>query len=341
MTDSRLRELERRWKETGSPKDEELYLRECLRTGRLSEEQLALAAFCTHSVAQVILDYQAPIQPDTLREWVEGLSHWGKMCSIRAAIAAAQSCLHRWTRYPEDNRPQEALNAVIAWIHCPCAEHQESMTTAHVIIQDAYRNLELAANSQSSIIDDQISHAQDSQVAGSVLAAVIIAGDFGTSGPPSYDPAVGVAVCAAENAAQAIVRVFSEDAVDEPDLLLSLAAIPKETEMEDVEANEGDPWEMQEHLQDALEITREVAWGEIDASADDAWEAAEAADASHRQREIDDAEHKRDIRATYSYPDEQLISEGYSAATTNTIRNSICKALIPWTLDYYDPLDRI
>ena len=39
-----LRELERRWRETGAVEDEARYLAERLRTGRLSRERLALAA---------------------------------------------------------------------------------------------------------------------------------------------------------------------------------------------------------------------------------------------------------------------------------------------------------
>lgn len=46
MSDSRLRTLERRWIETGRVEDEAAWLRERLRWGELSEEQLGLAARC-------------------------------------------------------------------------------------------------------------------------------------------------------------------------------------------------------------------------------------------------------------------------------------------------------
>lgn len=48
MTDQRLRELERRWLETGTDADEGAYLQECVRAGRLSPARLTLAAYCGH-----------------------------------------------------------------------------------------------------------------------------------------------------------------------------------------------------------------------------------------------------------------------------------------------------
>ena len=44
MSDQRLRELERRWKESGSPDDEAAYLLERVRVGDLTRERLHLAA---------------------------------------------------------------------------------------------------------------------------------------------------------------------------------------------------------------------------------------------------------------------------------------------------------
>ena len=44
MSDQKLRDLERRWKETGSPDDEAAYLLERVRAGELSRERLELAA---------------------------------------------------------------------------------------------------------------------------------------------------------------------------------------------------------------------------------------------------------------------------------------------------------
>lgn len=46
MSDSQLRELERRWRETGSVEDEARYLLERVRVGDLEQEKLELAAYC-------------------------------------------------------------------------------------------------------------------------------------------------------------------------------------------------------------------------------------------------------------------------------------------------------
>lgn len=46
MSDQKLRELERRWGETGSVEDEATYLRELVRAGHLAQGRLQLAANC-------------------------------------------------------------------------------------------------------------------------------------------------------------------------------------------------------------------------------------------------------------------------------------------------------
>lgn len=51
MSDAKLRELERRWKETQSVEDEAAYLLERVRVGDLSRERLELAAYCGHEGA--------------------------------------------------------------------------------------------------------------------------------------------------------------------------------------------------------------------------------------------------------------------------------------------------
>ena len=51
MSDARLRELERRFAATGAVADEAAWLAERLRAGALSEDRVALAAFCEHPAA--------------------------------------------------------------------------------------------------------------------------------------------------------------------------------------------------------------------------------------------------------------------------------------------------
>ena len=51
MTDARLRELERKWHESGSAEDEAAWLRERVRVGDSSEGRLRLAAYWGHPPA--------------------------------------------------------------------------------------------------------------------------------------------------------------------------------------------------------------------------------------------------------------------------------------------------
>ena len=84
MSDERLRELERRWKETGSVEDEAAWLSERVRAGELTEERLRLAAALGQPAAVAAsgsdraLDILAALisagqrayeEPGTFREW--------------------------------------------------------------------------------------------------------------------------------------------------------------------------------------------------------------------------------------------------------------------------------
>lgn len=46
MSDERLRQLERKWPESGGITDEAAFLRERVRIGALTEDRLRLAAYC-------------------------------------------------------------------------------------------------------------------------------------------------------------------------------------------------------------------------------------------------------------------------------------------------------
>ena len=48
MSDERLRQLERKWRETGAVEDEAALLRERVRTGGLLPDSLDSAAYCGH-----------------------------------------------------------------------------------------------------------------------------------------------------------------------------------------------------------------------------------------------------------------------------------------------------
>lgn len=111
MSDERVRELERRWKETGTVEDESAYLLERLRIGDLPQEMLNLAAYCGHPAALNAIKEDITIAISQCEIWVAGLTHWNKSITFRAAIAAI---LHVIDYYPDNLTPKKLLNVAIA-----------------------------------------------------------------------------------------------------------------------------------------------------------------------------------------------------------------------------------
>ena len=87
MSDQKLRELERRWKETGSPDDEAAYLLERVRVGNLTQERLELAAYCGHEGARRATQSTLGQAMGAL-DWVQHLDHWPGTAAIAAVVAA-------------------------------------------------------------------------------------------------------------------------------------------------------------------------------------------------------------------------------------------------------------
>ena len=125
MSDTKLRELERRWKETGSLDDEAAYLRERVRAGGLSSECLELAAFCGHGAACRALSSAVPDVSGDLVEWAGGLQRWGQVAATVAALSAAKQVLPGIRKRDERRRANVALVRVAAWLRCPCDTHRE------------------------------------------------------------------------------------------------------------------------------------------------------------------------------------------------------------------------
>lgn len=137
MSDQRLRDLERRWREGGSVEDEAAYLRERVRVGDLTHERLELAAYCGRAAAELCVDLpglkrRASAHGESvlaelkereglgpfdsartpLGSWLLGASLWGAGYAAAGAIACARLILPRWTaEFPEDPRPSLALMA--------------------------------------------------------------------------------------------------------------------------------------------------------------------------------------------------------------------------------------
>src|SRR4051812_34939207 len=131
MSDAHLRELERRWKETGSVEDEARLLAERVRTGALSEMRLELAAYCGHAASRRVARTD---EPPNFSAWLAGLERFGGEALVRALTQLARRALPKWrpTRLHPERRlwPLEAVVAAEAWTSCPCEDHLEKAWAA-------------------------------------------------------------------------------------------------------------------------------------------------------------------------------------------------------------------
>ncbi len=119
MSDARLRELERRWKETNSPDDEAAYLLERVRVGDLTRERLELAAYCGQEGASRALGGSAPTPSHDLVAWVGGLEQWGERAVTLAAAAIAVGVLPVYERETGDRLLRGVVEAARQYAAAP------------------------------------------------------------------------------------------------------------------------------------------------------------------------------------------------------------------------------
>ncbi len=136
MTDDRLREAERTYRETGSVSAEARLLTERVRAGILAPERLELAAALHDAAARFVLGRAATVRTHDLGAMFEDLEPFGREVLVRAAVVVARRCLAvewrrpLWAQVVADTRPSiEAIEAIEAWLDCPCARHAESVET--------------------------------------------------------------------------------------------------------------------------------------------------------------------------------------------------------------------
>lgn len=129
MTDRHLRELERRWRESGALIDEVAYLGERLKLGAVDARLLSLAAYVGHEAARTLVEGPHP-EINDLREWILGLEAWGDEVCVVVAIVAAQA-LHGAGKLTGEGVPtQSAVAAAEALIRCPCPDHEKEARKA-------------------------------------------------------------------------------------------------------------------------------------------------------------------------------------------------------------------
>ncbi|MCW8140066.1 MAG: hypothetical protein KIT58_14300 [Planctomycetota bacterium] len=123
MSDPRLRELERRWRESRAVEDEAAYLLERVRVGELSPERLELAAHCGHEAARRATGASADHGRHDLEEWLSALEAWGPAVCVRAHVILALLVLPWYeAEHPTDDSQSRALEAARAWLAEPSSE---------------------------------------------------------------------------------------------------------------------------------------------------------------------------------------------------------------------------
>jgi hypothetical protein len=136
MPDERLRELERRWRESGAIDDEAAYLRQRVKVGELSPESVELAAFLGHPGALVATATFSGVTPgaEVLRSfatghadgraperpaWLVTIQRLGGDEALRRLAASALRRSHFTSDPPGRDAASSALEAVEAWVREP------------------------------------------------------------------------------------------------------------------------------------------------------------------------------------------------------------------------------
>lgn len=130
MSDERVRELERRWKETGTLEDEVAYLGERTRSGDLPRARLVLAAQLDHPAARRLLGENCPALIQDVGVWILALIE-DKEAHVLAGIAALELGRPLWeAENPGDDRYRNAMRALEAWAASPSPKALEAAIEA-------------------------------------------------------------------------------------------------------------------------------------------------------------------------------------------------------------------
>jgi len=165
MSDERLRELERRWRESGAVADEAAWLAERVRVGEPSRERVELAAYLEHPAARVIegdaltavavaelqaevVSLRPRVPPDDpgsfaepFKEWAVSLLAWGPEACVRALLGPMHEYVPAWESAPilhDLVSPRRAMEALENWCLCPCPAHAEVLRALDSGLEEAF-----------------------------------------------------------------------------------------------------------------------------------------------------------------------------------------------------------
>lgn len=140
MTDARLRELERRWKETLAPADEAAYVRERIRALGIDRALVEVAAHCGSQGAAESIGQPVMSSDGDTAAWLMAMRHWGRQVLVRGLWLM---CTHAVKRVPVGDEGASALVAVNEWLRTGSEEALERSRAAGLAIaQRAIRTSE-------------------------------------------------------------------------------------------------------------------------------------------------------------------------------------------------------
>ena len=125
VADTSLRQLERRWRETGSEEHHADVLRELVRVGRLAAWKLELAAHVGHPAA--CLATGRLLTPTSLAGWGLAFGQWDQQVVFFAAGAVARAAIPLYPEDVTDERPLEAAEFLFRWIESPLGVERKAL----------------------------------------------------------------------------------------------------------------------------------------------------------------------------------------------------------------------
>ena len=122
VSDADLRELERRWRETGCVDDEAAWLRARVQARELGEQRLELAAYLGHPAARAAQGVESTTSPADMsaEDFARGIVSFEREVGVRAALAAVSRLAGGRTSLP--THVQACFAEVEGWLLKPGEE---------------------------------------------------------------------------------------------------------------------------------------------------------------------------------------------------------------------------
>lgn len=184
MSDERLRELERRARETGAPDDQAAWLVERVRMGRLERRRLEVAAHAGHEGARLALGTKT--LPAPTREWARGLVRPGEReLAVVALTAIATRLVEHCQGLPRDAAQVEWFGHLRALLAALGAWRATPTPVTRGAVRDAARERPWGALTPSTPTGQALAAASH------VLARTVEAATGRDPGDDLFEDAVG------------------------------------------------------------------------------------------------------------------------------------------------------